>query len=157
MFRRTTLAHLRRFLSTNQTRFTSFSLATALSLTTYSLGALYPPDQVSLFFPRLSPGPPPDPTSPASKAYIASLESNLQTLPLLASLRAQPDADDWYETRPYQNVPEERRVNSLTGGALQGPGKLALLPLVRARRDESEAVAFVHVGRGLCGHDGIVH
>jgi len=28
---------------------------------------------------------------------------------------------------------------------------------VRARKDESESVIIVHVGRGLCGHDGIVH
>ncbi|OJA21350.1 hypothetical protein AZE42_10447 [Rhizopogon vesiculosus] len=35
--------------------------------------------------------------------------------------------------------------------------KLALPPLIRARRDESEAVLVVHVGRGLCGHDGIIH
>ena len=30
-------------------------------------------------------------------------------------------------------------------------------PLVRARRDEGEAIVIIHVGRGLCGHDGIVH
>jgi len=48
-------------------------------------------------------------------------------------------------------------VNNLTAGALRGPGKLALPPLVRARKDETEALVFVHLGRGLCGHDGIVH
>jgi acyl-coenzyme A thioesterase PaaI-like protein len=48
-------------------------------------------------------------------------------------------------------------VNNLTAGALRGPGKLAFAPLVRSRNDESEVIAFVHVGRGLCGHDGIIH
>jgi len=48
-------------------------------------------------------------------------------------------------------------VNSLTAGALRGPGKLAIAPLIRSRKDESEIIAFVHVGRGLCGHDGIIH
>lgn len=48
-------------------------------------------------------------------------------------------------------------MNSLTAGALRGPGKLAVPPLVRARKDERESVLVVHVGRGLCGHDGIVH
>ena len=38
-----------------------------------------------------------------------------------------------------------------------GPGCLALLPLVRARVDESESLVIVHVERGLCGHDGIAH
>ena len=48
-------------------------------------------------------------------------------------------------------------MNSLTAGALRGPGKLALSPLMRVKKDESEIVAIVHIGRGLCGHDGIVH
>lgn len=48
-------------------------------------------------------------------------------------------------------------MNSLTAGALRGPGKLAVPPLVRARKDESEGWVFVHVGRGLCGHDGVIH
>jgi len=49
------------------------------------------------------------------------------------------------------------RTNNFTAGALAGAGKLALFPLVRVKRDESEAVAVVHVGRGLCGHEGVVH
>jgi hypothetical protein len=137
--------------------FKTFSLAAALSITTYSIGAVYPPEHISLLFPRPAPGPPADPTSPESQALTAALEDTLQNLPILAALRSRADADEWYETRPYMNIPEERRVNSLTGGALRGPGKLGLIPFVRARRDESEAVAIVHVGRGLCGHDGIVH
>lgn len=67
------------------------------------------------------------------------------------------DAAEWYETRPYETFAEERRVNNLTAGALRGPGKLALHPLIRAKRDESESIIFLHLGRGLCGHDGIVH
>ena len=65
--------------------------------------------------------------------------------------------DEWYETRAYKDFPEERRVNNLTAGTLKGPGKLALTALVRSRKDESEGVVIVHLGRGLCGHDGIVH
>ena len=45
-------------------------------------------------------------------------------------------------------------MNSLTAGALRGPGKLALWPLIRVKKDESESYVFVHLGRGLCGHDG---
>lgn len=54
-------------------------------------------------------------------------------------------------------VPKEELANSLTGGALRGPGKLTLPPLVRARKDESEAIGIVHLGTALCGHEGIVH
>ena len=55
------------------------------------------------------------------------------------------------------NLPEERRVNNLTAGVLRGPGKLAVHALVRARKDEKESYVILHVGRALCGHDGIVH
>ncbi|KAF7290231.1 4HBT domain-containing protein [Mycena indigotica] len=135
----------------------TLSLAAGLSLTAYGLGSLYPPSLVSLVFPRPAPAPPADASSPESLAYTASLEEQLQALPFLAEHRTRPDASEWYEGRPHKNLPEAVRVNSLTSGALRGPGKLALIPLVRARRDEQEALAFVHLGRGLCGHDGIIH
>jgi acyl-coenzyme A thioesterase PaaI-like protein len=48
-------------------------------------------------------------------------------------------------------------VHSLSAGSLRGPGKLALSPLIRAKHDESEALVFLHLGRSLCGHDGIIH
>ncbi|KAI0040702.1 Thioesterase/thiol ester dehydrase-isomerase [Auriscalpium vulgare] len=131
------------------------ALATA-GVSTYLLGALYPHTVLTYVSPRIAP-PPPDPDHPESKAYVARLEDELHNLPLLLKHRAQTDHDEWYETRPYLKLPEDRRVNNLTAGALRGPGKLALPPLVRARYDESECMILLHVGRGLCGHDGIVH
>lgn len=135
----------------------SVAIATvAASVSFYTIGSLYPPQIATIISPRAAPGPP-DPNLPSSIAYAAELESKLQALPYLTALRSAKDADDWYETRPYVNFPEERRVNSLTAGTLRGPGKLALPPLVRAKRDESECIVLTHVGRGLCGHDGIIH
>jgi len=131
-------------------------LVAGFSLTSYTLGSFFPPETVTLISPRAAPAPP-DANTPESKAYMASLESQLQSLPLLKEHRSRPDADEWYEVRPYQNFPEERRVNNLTAGALRGPGKLGAIPIVRARKDESESIIFGHLGRGLCGHDGIVH
>ncbi|KAH7922009.1 Thioesterase/thiol ester dehydrase-isomerase [Leucogyrophana mollusca] len=139
----------RRYLAT-------FSLAASVAVSAYTFGALFPHPYLTFISPRPAPGPP-DPGSPASIAYTDSLERELQSLPLLVAHRTQPDANEWYEARPYKKIPEERRVNSLTAGALKGPGKLALPPLVRCRDDESESLIVVHVGRGLCGHDGIVH
>jgi hypothetical protein len=133
-----------------------FTLAATLGSTAYTVGAFYPPPHLTYIAPRSAP-PPPDPDLPESRAYVAALEEELQKLPLLLKHRADEDPGAWYETRPYVSLPEDRRVNNLTAGALRGPGRLALLPLVRARFDESEALVIVHVGRGLCGHDGIVH
>jgi len=137
--------------------FITFSAVALSSVVAGTLGAIYPPTPLSILFPRVSPGPPRDPDSPESLEYTASLEQKLQSLAALNALRKREDADEWYETRPYQHYPEERRVNSLTAGSLRGPGKLALWPLIRVKKDESESYVFVHLGRGLCGHDGIIH
>jgi hypothetical protein len=60
--------------------------------------------------------------SQESMAFTKELEARLQTLPLLQKLRSMPDAGEWYEARPYQAFPEERRVNNLTAGALGDRG-----------------------------------
>ncbi len=123
----------------------------------YLVGTLYPPEEIRLLYPTRAPPPIADLTSPEAINHINNLEDTLQSLPILRQKREDPDADEWYETRPYADAPADRRVNHLTGGALRGPGKLALPPLVRAKKDESEAWILVHLGRGVCGHDGIVH
>ncbi|OAX32573.1 hypothetical protein K503DRAFT_805123, partial [Rhizopogon vinicolor AM-OR11-026] len=107
----------------------TLALGGSLALTAYTLGAIYPHPYITFIAPRPAPGPPRDPDSPESIAYTTALEQSLQTLPLLTSLRNQPDAHEWYETRPYANYPDQVRVNNLTSGALRGPGKLALPPL----------------------------
>ncbi|TCD61993.1 hypothetical protein EIP91_007633 [Steccherinum ochraceum] len=132
------------------------SLVSTIGLSAYTAGSLYPPPIATLISPR--PGqPPPDPSDPGTIAYVEALEDTLHNLPLLKNHRSRPDAHDWYEARPYAKLPEERRVNSLTAGTLRGAGKLAVPPIVRARRDESESILFFHVGRSLCGHEGIIH
>jgi len=132
------------------------ALLFATGAVAYTIGSLYPPTLLTFISPRTAPGPP-DPAHPSSIAYTIELENRLASLPFLEALRAKEDNDEWYETRAYVNYPKERAVNSLTAGALRGPGKLALPPLIRARRDEKEAYVVVHVGRGLCGHDGVIH
>ncbi len=134
----------------------NLTLAATFGSTAYTVGAFYPPTLLTYIAPRAAP-PPPDPNLPETQAYLEALEEQLQRLPILLKHREAEDREAWYETRPYQTFSEERRVNNLVAGALRGAGLLALPPLVRARRDESEGFILVHVGRGLCGHDGIVH
>ena len=129
---------------------------TASLTTAYTVGSLYPPDLATFISPRVAP-PAPSLGTPEAKAHTDALEERLQNLPLLKSLRSREDKQEWYESRPYTGLPDEVRVNNLTAGALSGPGKLAVRPLIRVKNDESEAWGFVHLGRGLCGHDGIVH
>jgi len=111
----------------------------------------------SYSYPHVPLRPFPPPQADSSVAYSVKLEAELQSLPMLVSHRSRPDASEWYETRPHQNMSEDQRMNSLTAGALRGSGKLASVPLTRVKRDESESLTFIHVGRSVCGHDGIVH
>lgn len=129
---------------------------TASLTTAYTVGSLYPPDLATFIYPRPAP-PAPLLGTPEAKAHADALEGRLQNLPLLKELRSREDKHEWYESRPYTEIPDEVRVNNLTAGALYGPGKLAVRPLIRVKHDESEAWGFIHVGRGLCGHDGIIH
>ena len=129
---------------------------TASLTTAYTVGSLYPPDLATFISPRVA-SPAPLLGTPEAKAHIEALEDRLQNLPLLKELRNREDKQEWYESRPYTGLPDEVRVNNLTAGALNGPGKLAVRPLIRVKNDESESWGFIHLGRGLCGHDGIVH
>ncbi|KAJ7288632.1 HotDog domain-containing protein [Mycena rebaudengoi] len=131
---------------------------TAMSPAAYAFGSISPRRALPLHHscPQVLP-PPTDPTSSESFASAEQLETNLQALPALKALRERADANEWYEARSHQPLPEGLRINSFTGGVLRGPGKLALHPLARVKKDESEALIFLHLGRGLCGHDGIIH
>ncbi|VDB92323.1 unnamed protein product [Peniophora sp. CBMAI 1063] len=122
----------------------------------YTLGALYPVDLFTFISPRVAP-PPPPPDHPDAIALVERLEKEINELPALRELRTRFDSAEWYESRPYATLREERRVNNLTAGALRGAGRLAVPPVCWARKNESEAYVFIHVGRGLCGHDGIIH
>ncbi|KAJ2556622.1 hypothetical protein EV175_001882 [Coemansia sp. RSA 1933] len=42
-------------------------------------------------------------------------------------------------------------------GLLYGPDKLSLEPMAFLNRDRKQFVILVHLGKRLCGHDGIVH
>ncbi|KAL7419311.1 hypothetical protein Q5752_006149 [Cryptotrichosporon argae] len=122
----------------------------------YALGAVYPPQAVLILHPRYSP-PPPEAASPRGKAMTDVVERELQELRVVAEMRAEADKGDWYETRPYQRFDPQKAHNSLTAGSLRGPGKLAIPPMAFAKHDESAAIIIVHLGRALCGHDGIIH
>jgi acyl-coenzyme A thioesterase PaaI-like protein len=103
---------------------------------------------------------PPTPGESDTEAYQREMdqyEAALQRLPLVEKLRKEQDPAEWYETRPYKNIPEGRRRSNLSAGSLRGPGKLASIPLARVKRDESESIVFLHVGKELCGHEGIIH
>lgn len=69
-------------------------------------------------------------------------------------------------SRPFANFPAHMLPHSLTAGSLRKPGMLAIPPIVMSKTKhgakalgghQGDAFAFIHLGRNLCGHDGIVH
>ncbi|CAO1629861.1 unnamed protein product [Sympodiomycopsis kandeliae] len=73
---------------------------------------------------------------------------------------------NWIASRPYRKFTAEKLLHSLTAGTLRGPGKFAIAPLVISKTpngvlseggSEGDAYAFIHLGRSLCGHNGIIH
>ncbi|KAG8778805.1 hypothetical protein FRC12_024820 [Ceratobasidium sp. 428] len=148
------------------------AVAVSLASASYVAGSLYPPTTLQLI------APPPAPPAPAlgteeAAIYTAALEEKIQNLEIVKELRKREGKFHfprlttfpilnimmigWYESRPYKDYPEERRRHALVSGSLRGPGKIALPPIAFAKEDESETIVIVHVGRSLCGHDGIVH
>ncbi|KAG0148164.1 hypothetical protein CROQUDRAFT_655320 [Cronartium quercuum f. sp. fusiforme G11] len=96
----------------------------------------------------------PSPGSIEGNKLTQQIEHELINLPQVRELNNDPD---WRSSRPFHNFPQDKAVHSLTAGALRGPGKLAVPPIVFVNKDDSEAIIFIHLGRSLCGHDGIVH
>ncbi|WVF69660.1 hypothetical protein IAT40_004439 [Kwoniella sp. CBS 6097] len=162
-FRRFTTATLDSAPPTQRTGPSAFrKWATRLALAlafpaVYVAGAAFPPQLVLFVFPRYAP-PPPHRDSARGKSHIGDMERCIQELDLVEDMRKKVHAGEgWYETRPYDKYDPQKVHNSLTAGSLRGPGMLAIPPVLFSKTDESEAIAIVHLGRALCGHDGIVH
>lgn len=76
------------------------------------------------------------------------------------------DTHQYVMTRPYLKYSREKAQHNLTAGSLRGPGMVAVPPLVFTKTghgaaqlggNEGDSTIVVHLGRSLCGHDGIVH
>lgn len=77
------------------------------------------------------------------------------------------NSDAHYQlSRPFEYYPPHMLTHSLTGSSLRKPGMLAVPPLVLSKTaqgaaklggSQGDAYTFVHLGRSMCGHDGIIH
>ncbi|PWN98681.1 Thioesterase/thiol ester dehydrase-isomerase, partial [Tilletiopsis washingtonensis] len=130
----------------------------------YALGSIYPPSLVSLLYPQPAP-PRLAADSPEGKAHTQRIEKELLALPEVAQLRSLATSH-YLASRPYARFPPQKAMHSLTAGALRGPGLFAVPPLVLSLTphgaaatggSEGDAAAFLHLGRSMCGHDGLIH
>ncbi|KAI9323097.1 HotDog domain-containing protein [Dichotomocladium elegans] len=77
-----------------------------------------------------------------------------EVLPIVKKLRASPE---WHEVMAYGHLSESARARSLTATTLRGDGKIAIRPLKFFNADSTECIIVAHLGRNMCGHEGIVH
>ncbi|GAA5926006.1 PaaI family thioesterase [Sporobolomyces koalae] len=123
------------------------------------------PQIVNLVFPLPTPHPPPA-TSREASEHAEQIEQGLWQLELVKRLQSETidpatattgttPTPRWKISRPYAATPAG--PHSLSGYSLKGPNKFAIPPLVFTSPDKREAVFVLHVGKGLCGHEGVVH
>ena len=94
------------------------------------------------------------PESPELASYTAKILSEANSLPVVQKLRSDPA---YVESRAYEKMDREQRERLLTGGALLGPGRMAIKPLVFYNDDLKKLVLVFHAGQDLCGHRGLIH
>lgn len=97
------------------------------------------------------------PSPPSSSVTSTSGTSLVQQSNLVTATSPvdTPLVPRWKISRPYAATPAG--PHSLSGYSLKGPHKFAIPPLVFTSPDKKEAVFVLHVGKGLCGHEGVVH
>ncbi|KAH6689236.1 thioesterase family protein [Plectosphaerella plurivora] len=91
-----------------------------------------------------------DPEDEAAKA----VEEHINNCDLALEMRRTPRMR---ESRPHLKLPEPFRRHNLTGGTLQGPGRLTVPPVAWVEEGGKTLVSIMHLGTDVCGHPGIVH
>ncbi|GAB5592912.1 hypothetical protein Unana1_07812 [Umbelopsis nana] len=86
--------------------------------------------------------------------HIARLETEMAALPIVNKLRSDPNIT---EVVAYGHLTPSAYQHSLTASTLRGRGKIAIRPLKFFNQDKTECYMICHLGRSLCGHDGIIH
>jgi len=137
-----------------------YALVSALSLSAggLALGYLFPPFEMA-FHP--APGKPITarrldiPRHPAQQ----EIENQLRCLQAVDDLRMEArdrgEGDLWTESRLFYPPPSQS--SHLVAGALLGASKITVPPLVRTKKDGTQAAVVLHVGNDVCGYEGIIH
>ncbi|KAG0249582.1 hypothetical protein DFQ27_009917 [Actinomortierella ambigua] len=113
-----------------------------------------------------------EPDEPATSAAIAAgdtataveeiqrsalLELEMEQLSAVQEYKLKAKNGDWKEANPYWFLTSHTEKHHLTAGTLRGENMLSVRPLKFDRKDKKATVLFMHLGRSLCGHDGIIH
>lgn len=95
-----------------------------------------------------------DRSTSSSTSSASERDSSLEQQSVL--LKGTTRLETYYtESRPY--AASVAGPHSLSASTLKGPGKFAVPPLVFTSRDKKEGVFIMHLGAGMCGHEGVIH
>ncbi|KAI8343602.1 HotDog domain-containing protein [Chlamydoabsidia padenii] len=83
---------------------------------------------------------------------VATVERD--NLALVKAARADPDLTEFV---PYDHLKGSALLNNFTASTLRAKGRIVVPPVVFYNQDRTQVTVVVHLGKELCGHDGIVH
>ncbi|KAI8603465.1 HotDog domain-containing protein [Dissophora ornata] len=85
------------------------------------------------------------------------LEKEIQDLALVHEYKGMVKEGQWKQADPFWYLTKVTERHHLLAGSLRGENMLSVTPLKFERKDKKAIVLFMHLGRSLCGHDGIIH
>ncbi|KAG2230406.1 hypothetical protein INT48_008770 [Thamnidium elegans] len=85
---------------------------------------------------------------------IREAESARDNLDIVKKCRADPEIIE-YEAHSHSSASTKK--HSLTFSALRGPGMLIVNPVLFYNKTYTELTSVLHLGKNICGHDGIIH
>jgi Thioesterase superfamily len=88
-------------------------------------------------------------------AEMETIENYLHSHPVVLALRSQKH--HLIESRPHWSIPDKDIPHNLTGGTLNGLGRVSVAPIAFSDGEGTEFYAVLHIGRDVCGQDGYVH
>ncbi|KAI7898561.1 HotDog domain-containing protein [Cokeromyces recurvatus] len=93
--------------------------------------------------------------------YTMSVEEQMtlaqqerDNLEIVKKLRANPNM---IEYEAYSHSSQSEKEHSMTFTALRGPGMIITTPVVFYNKTYTECTTVLHLGKNVCGHDGIIH
>ena len=90
----------------------------------------------------------------AQHEHQIEIETYINAHPLVTDLRSKPE---FTESRPHLKWSEDMRKLSLTAGALAGPGRIVVPPIVFLEDGGKSLVMVAYLGNEVCGYPGFVH
>ncbi|KAI8137763.1 HotDog domain-containing protein [Fennellomyces sp. T-0311] len=89
--------------------------------------------------------------------FTPEQEALFQEQESLAIVKELHASAEWFEVVAYGHMSDSARARSLTASSLRGEGKIALRPVKFFNKEKTQCVIVAHLGRNLCGHEGIIH